>query len=360
MKRILHLYKDFFPSKGGIQTAVRSIAELTPEFEHTVLIAGKQNKEYKIGNINVIAVRSYGDVLSLPFAPMYPLRAAVMMKGFDVVCVHYPFPLAELSLMLGGHERVVYFWHSEIVSQKKAKKFVDPLTRHWLKRADRIFVSYPDMAQRSILLRDVQEKVLLCPYSYERRADVKCPQFMAEGYGRFMLAVGRLVPYKGFKYLIEAMKYVHSDIRLVIAGGGVLYDELQAMIEADALGDRVQIVSGLDEAELNYLRMECAFFVFPSCMESEAFGIAQIEAMAHGKPVVNTKLSTGVTWVARDGIEALTAENENPADLAEKINILVHDGVLLRELSINAARRVCEVFSPEKHRENLMKYFGQI
>ena len=76
------------------------------------------------------------------------------------------------------------------------------------------------------------------------------------------------------------------------------------------MGDRVHLVGYLERRELKCLLHACRVFTMPSVEESETFGIAQVEAMACGKPIVNTRLLTGVPWVARDGIEAVTVPPE--------------------------------------------------
>jgi len=358
MKKVLHLFKEFYPDMGGIQTAMMSVAKLLPEYEHTVLSARREPLgEYEIDGIKVINVKSYGDVLSLPMSPAYVMKTLTIMNRYDIVCVHYPFPLAEVALAVKGHKNVVYFWHSEIVAQKRARRLVDPFTRACLKRAKRIFISYPQMAERSPLLNVHQEKAVLCPYSFEKvEAEIK-PEFITDDIeANFALCVGRLVPYKGYNYLIDAMVKV-PELKVVIAGGGGLKDQLENQITANGLEDRVFIVSGLKDEELEYLRNRSRFFLFPSCMQSEAFGIAQIEAMSCGRAVVNCEVETGVNWVARDGKEALTAKHSDIDDLADKMNKLLDDAELLSELSANAKDRVEKLFTVSEHRKNLLSGF---
>ena len=85
-------------------------------------------------------------------------------------------------------------------------------------------------------------------------------------------------------------------------------------------------------------------FVLPSIGDNEAFGIVQLEAMACGKAIVNTRLATGVPWVARDGAEARTVSPGSTAELAAAIRQLLDDGDGAAELGRRGRARVAELF----------------
>lgn len=100
-----------------------------------------------------------------------------------------------------------------------------------------------------------------------------------------------------------------------------------------------------DYTKVNYHASD--IFVLPSVANSEAFGIAQIEAMACGKPVVNTNLTTGVPWVSIHGETGLTVLPKDSSALAEAISLLLDNNSLRERYGENAKKRAREVFSKE-------------
>ena len=95
-----------------------------------------------------------------------------------------------------------------------------------------------------------------------------------------MLAVGRLVYYKGFEYLIRAMRQI--DAQLLLIGEGPLHQQLLEQVTTSGVQDKVSFLGNV--ADLRPYYHACDVFALPSIAVSEAFGIVQLEAMACGKP----------------------------------------------------------------------------
>src|SRR6185437_13103792 len=96
------------------------------------------------------------------------------------------------------------------------------------------------------------------------------------------------------------------DANLLIVGSGPLRGALEREAQRVGLGARVHFVDAASDADVVTYLNACDVFVLPSVHNSEAFGLVQVEAMACGKPVVNTALPTGVPFVSVDGVTGLT------------------------------------------------------
>ena len=162
--------------------------------------------------------------------------------------------------------------------------------------------------------------------------------------GQIILATGRLVYYKGMQYLVEAMRDV-PRAHLVIVGRGPLLAKLEQTAAAGR--GNVSFVPHLPEEDLVAINYAQENVGLPSVEPSEAFGIVQLEAMACGKPVIPTDLSTGVTYVNQDGVTGLVVPRRDPHALAAAINRLLDDPVYARGLGEAARRRVQSEFALE-------------
>jgi len=104
----------------------------------------------------------------------------------------------------------------------------------------------------------------------------------------------------------------------------------------------------------------CDVFVLPSHRRSEAFGIAQIEAMACGKPVVSTRLDTGVPYVNRHEETGLIVEPANATALADGLGRLLRDPALRLRLGEAARRRARAEFSVERMIERVGRIYETV
>jgi glycosyltransferase-like protein len=113
--------------------------------------------------------------------------------------------------------------------------------------------------------------------------------------GTYVLAVGGIEPRKGTLDLVAAMgelRRTRPDVRLVIAGGETLFDYRDYRTEVDTLSRELgvdpEVLGTVDHDELPSLVAAAGVLAFPST--KEGFGLAAMEALAAGVPLVTREL----------------------------------------------------------------------
>jgi glycosyltransferase involved in cell wall biosynthesis len=161
-----------------------------------------------------------------------------------------------------------------------------------------------------------------------------------------LLSVGRLVHEKAYEILIQAIQLVvqdYPDVVLVIAGSGILRDELQSSIDALHLADKIRLLG--DRQDIADLMTNADIYVMPS--RSEGMPIALLEAMGSGLPVIATRVG-GLGEVVEDRSQGILVPAEDPQELAKAILELLRDPALRSQLGRNARRRVEERYTTER------------
>jgi glycosyltransferase involved in cell wall biosynthesis len=130
------------------------------------------------------------------------------------------------------------------------------------------------------------------------------------------LFVGRLAAHKGIEDFVEAAR--HSGAVHVVAGEGPLRPKLERLAARLGVHGRVRFLGRVHAEQLPALYAACDVAVLPSVSRLEAFGIAVLEGMASGKPVVVTDIP-GVRDVVAPGRTGILAQPMAPADLGQRI-----------------------------------------
>lgn len=167
------------------------------------------------------------------------------------------------------------------------------------------------------------------------------------GSGEHILFLGRIdVWNKGLDVLLLAYKRSGISLPLVIAGKGTPAQEGKLAALVGAAGDNVRWVGHVTGEAKQDLLSRCAFLAMPS--RTEAFGLAALEAMAYGKPVVHFSLPT-LDWIDGD----MKVQPDDTGALAEAIREMAGDAALRAKLG-SAARETAECFSVDRMAERYL------
>jgi rhamnosyl/mannosyltransferase len=346
--RVLHVGKFYPPHHGGMENHVETLCrELAAEVDVEVLVSadGRQTVHETVDGVPVTRI---GALATLASASVNPgMARAIRRSRADVVHFHHPNPTAVLSYLASGRRGpLVVTYHSDIIRQRVLGALFTPVLHRFLRGADAILASSPDYARTSPVLRAHADRVRIVPFGIRAEAfetaDVDEVARLRAAYGpRVVLAVGRLVYYKGFDYLIRAMAVVEGH--LVILGDGPLRAPLQSLASGLGLAGRVTLAGAVPRLAPYYHAADV--FALPAVARSEAFGLVQLEAMAAGLPVVNTRIDSGVPFVSRDGESGITVPPADARALARALGHLLDAPALRRRLGTAARERVRREFS---------------
>ena len=355
---VLHLGK-FDGDVGGIERYLRALLGGLPDDIVPVnLVANDVARTDEHRRYRYVTVRaaSHGTIASVAVAPSMPLIARQLHREhrFDIVHLHFPDPLGQLTAMsLPRPVKRVISWHSDIVKQQAALALYRPFLDSFVRDADAIIGATPQhfsSSQQMVAGKPGQLREVI-PYGFDPEAlgwsdaaRTTRTRLEQERVGRpSIFTVGRHVYYKGFDVLIRAMRSV--DAELWIGGRGPLTEHFRQAAQDAGVADRVRFVGFIPDAELIAYYDACDVFCMPSTARAEQFGLVQLEAMHCGKPVVATRLGTGVEYVTLDEVTGLLVEPGNEQALALALNRLLGDPPLRARLGGAGHQRVAEEFS---------------
>ena len=349
---VLHVGKFYPPHMGGIETHLRDLCgELCKSLDVRVIVANDNHyaTQETLDDVSVTRVPTWLTLVSTPLCPA--MVSAIRRYRGEILHLHLPNPMAVLAYLASGYRgRVVVTYHSDMVRQRVLGPLFEPLLHAALRRSSAIIVTSPNYLRSSSVLARHQDRCHVIPLGIPIESFERCdPQKAAEirrTYGDLLIVtVGRLVYYKGFEHLIRAMRAIQGN--LLIVGEGPLREKLMTLARECGVAKRVHFLGKVDHATLVACYHAASVFALASVARSEAFGIAQIEAMAAGLPVVNTNLDSGVPFVSIDGQTGFTVPPADPDALAAAINRLLNNHDLRASLAAAARMRARSEFSLE-------------
>ncbi len=363
---ILHISKLYYPWTGGVERNLQELVESLKERTNVKIfccqVKGKTKLE-KINDVEILKSCSLGLFLSVPISPCFPYYFKNLTQKADLIHYHSLFPLAEIMEILSKPEKKkIVTLHYERLRRNYLMIIYKPILRAFFKRMDTIIVP-SKVFLNSKLLSGFKKKIEIIPFGIdikkfeinneieERKNEIR------KRYGfPIILFVGNILPYKGLQYLIFAMKEIKGN--LLIIGDGFLKNELKKIVVKNGLEKRVHFLGRKRYEELVPFYHACDLFVLPSLYES--FGNVQLEAMACGKPVINTNIPTAVPEISIHEETGLTVPPANSSSLSEAIKRLIENEEERIKFGIKAKERVKSLYSMEVVSEKVLSLYRKL
>ena len=164
--------------------------------------------------------------------------------------------------------------------------------------------------------------------------------------------IGRICFYKGLVNLIKAYKDSKDFPILCIFGVGPFSKKIIKLLKLEKKSNIYFFNSYIEESTKFFIIQNSNIYFFTSITKGEAYGIAQLEALSCGIPVLNTNLGTGVNDICKDMIHGVTVENysskKSLTDSIHKINLLIKNSYFKKDKLQNYVKNNFSYYQYEK------------
>jgi glycosyltransferase involved in cell wall biosynthesis len=351
---------------GGVEKHVEELSVRLAKAGHEVIVYTRPNytnknlQEYK--GVKLISLPSVATKHLDAITHTFRACLDVSKRGVDVIHFHAigPSSLIPLVKLLNPGVPVVFTFHcpdyrhqkwgifaktclrfGEFIACHLADKVITVskvLKDHTIKKHGRIPEYIPNGVEVS---KDLPAR------------EIKYFSLKKDGY---ILAVSRLVKHKGLQYLIKAYKNVKTDKKLVIVGGSAHTDKFVKELKELAAGDKRIIFTGPQSGPIvGELFANAYLFVQPS--ESEGLSIALLEAMAHGTATLVSDIPENREAISYTGY---TFRNKNAADLQGKLNGLLRNPEIVKDMGDMQKRHVEKEYNWENIMEKTQAVYRQL
>lgn len=176
------------------------------------------------------------------------------------------------------------------------------------------------------------------------RPEIRSAKLITEKFGlekdSYILFLGRLVPEKGLRYLIEAFKQMDTDKKLVIAGGSSDTDSFTQELKELAKGDERIIFTGFIQGQiLDELYSNAYVYCLPS--DLEGMPLSLLEAMSYGNCCLTSNIAECAEVVEN---KALIFKKSDINDLKEKLQFACDHPEKVEKLKGEAADFICKKY----------------
>lgn len=365
-KKVLHIVEDL--EIGGLEKIIANIVLGLDKDKYEIavwcLARGGEIAEELVDKgvaVKILGMDSYHN----PFKVL-GLASLIKKKNVDILHTHGYFAstFGRLASILARTPVIITHVHTTYYGFKKRNILIE---RFFSLFTDKIVCVSQAVNKFVVEVEGISEKKTCLIYNGvgKRRlfegdidSDVDRRSLGFEDKDLVVITVASLTRHKGHQVLIDAARVIskrYENLRLLIVGDGPLRNKLEVYAKELQLSSKI-VFTGQRKDITPLLRLT-DFFVLPST-EREGLGIALIEAMAEGLPVIGTKLG-GIPEVIEDDVNGLLVAPGSSYELAGAMEKLIR-GKGIREKMGQMGRKIYEQrFTVSKMNQNIEALYNE-
>lgn len=314
-----------------------------------------EHKGIRLKTVPTIDKKGLAAVSSSFFAALYSA-----FGRYDVVHIHAEGPAFFCWIPKLFGKRVIVTIHG---IDWQREKWRDGFGSKFIRQGEKNAVKYAD--EIIVLSKGVQDyfkktygrNTCFIPNGVNRPKILEA-DLIAEKFGlskdSYILFLGRLVPEKGIRYLVEAFKQVKTDKKLVIAGGSSDTDAFANELKGLAKDDDRIIFTGFVQGQLlDELYSNAYIYTLPSNLEGMPLSL--LEAMSYGNCCLVSDISE-CTEVVED--KALIFKKSDVNDLREKLQEACDNPEKVAQMKAKAADFICKKYNWDDVVEKTLELYG--
>lgn len=345
------------PSReGGIEIVVEELSTRMAAKGHDVTlynrgghhVSGKEYDSQKLSDYKGVKLKSVPTIdrkgLAAVSSSFFGALETAIGK-YDIVHLHAEGPCAFMWVPKLFKKRCIATIHGLDWQREKWRGSFGEKFIHY---GEKVAVKYAD--EIIVLSKGVQEyfwetygrETVLIPNGVNKPEIVEADEIkksLGLEKDEYILFLGRIVPEKGLRYLIEAYKGLKTDKKLVIAGGASDTDEFVRELKSIG-GDDVIFTGYVSGRVLDELYSNCYMYCLPSNLEGMPLSL--LEAMSYGNCCVVSDIDECAS-VVED--KAVVMKKGDVSDLREKLQMLCDDEELVRKYKSQAAEFIVGKYS---------------
>ncbi len=380
-RRILILATSYAPLVGGAELAIQHLTDRLPDFSFDLITSLPESdlpRAERIGNVNVFRVGgSLGQSTLflpkafLPLAIFFRARKLLSENSYDLIYVLQASQAGGAAWLLKTFSkiRVPIALNLQDGKDLARQNLLIRWSRKLILGASDYFIVISNYLADFLKAQGIpSDKIFLIPNGTEANLVTQSQDLrnlLRIGDAAVIMTVSRLVKKNGVSDLLEAFAQLQKDystkpLKLVIIGNGELEGRLKSQTKQLGINSDVIYTGTIAPEKIPEYLSLADIFVRPSL--SEGLGIAFLEAMAAGLPIIATPVG-GIPDFLKNGETGLFCKVRDPKDLSEKMLKLLNDDLLRQKLSRQGKELVLANYTwdivAQKFREVCEKIIGR-